>query len=82
MGRPVATTPALRPVVGEAAVIVPADDPAALRDALRALLASQPRRVELAALGPPRASAFDLQHTVRAYEERYRALLAETARRA
>ena len=76
MGRPVVTTPPLRPVVGDAAVVVPAEDPVALRSALHAVLMDPARRRSLSRAAPPQAARFDLQQTVRAYEVRYRELLA------
>jgi glycosyltransferase involved in cell wall biosynthesis len=53
-----ADTSSLPEVAGSAACLVPPRDPAALAEALDALLADAPRRAELAAAGPAQAARF------------------------
>jgi len=65
----------LREVVGEAGVLVPPEDPAALRAALIRLSGSPPLRVALGVSGRARARGrFDILETVRRYEALYRQL--------
>ena len=58
-------------VLGEAAVLVPPDDPGALAAALSALLANPARRAALAGLGPERARRFELPAMLAAHESLY-----------
>lgn len=68
--------PALREVAGEAAVLVAPGEPAALADALRALMASPGRRQELAGAGLARARDFSWDRSVRTTVEIYREAMA------
>lgn len=62
-------------VVGDAGVLVPADDPDALTLALGSLLADPVRRQALSRAGRARARLFDLERTVRRYERMYQTLV-------
>jgi glycosyltransferase involved in cell wall biosynthesis len=67
----------LREVVGGAGVLVPPEDPGALRAALIRLSASPSLRAALGASGRARArERFDILETVRRYEALYRQLAA------
>lgn len=76
-GRPVVASAvdSLPEVLGEAAALVPPNDPAALGQALAALLADPARRAALAAAGPSRAARFGLPAMLAAYQELYEELL-------
>ena len=64
-------------VVGDAGVLVPPEDPGALRAALVARAGAPARRADLGRRGRARAEArFDLDAMVRAYEALYRRILA------
>ncbi len=65
----------LAELIGDAGVLVPKDDPDALRDALVRLLADAPERARLADAGRARAALFSLAACAR----RYAALYAELA---
>lgn len=73
VGRPVVASrvDALPEVLGPAAVLVPPEDPRALAQALRSLLAEPQRRRELAEEARNRAGRFALEGAVRAYEALY-----------
>lgn len=72
--------PGLADVVGDAAVLVPPEDPVALAAALRELAGDPARRAALAALGLARAREFDIRRTVAAYEALYLRLAARASR--
>lgn len=71
--------PSLREVWGDAAVFVDPLDPAALRDALEALIADPVRRAEMAGRAQRRAAAFGIDRTARAYRRLYARLAARAA---
>ena len=72
-GTPVVASdiPAHREVLGEAACLLPVDDPAAWAEALTALLQDPARRRELAAAGRERAGAFRWERAARQYQALY-----------
>jgi glycosyltransferase involved in cell wall biosynthesis len=77
-GTPVLTTTAgaLPEVVGDAALLVPPDDTAALADGLRRVLTDEPLRARLVAAGTDRVARFDWATTVDGLLELYRRALA------
>ena len=72
--------PALREVVGDAALLVPPSDPMALADAIRRLAADADLRRALSEAGLARVRRFDIQTTVAACEAVYRALASSPSR--
>lgn len=58
----------LRDLVGDAAVLVPPDDPAALRTAIQRVLADADLRARLGARGRERARGYDIDAMVRGWE--------------
>jgi glycosyltransferase involved in cell wall biosynthesis len=77
-GTPVVTSTAssLPEVVGDAALLVPPDDPTALADALRRLLADTGLRAEMRARGLARAARFTWLRTAEATVDVYNRVLA------
>jgi glycosyltransferase involved in cell wall biosynthesis len=77
-GIPVIATsvPGLAEVVGNAGVLLPPGDDAALAVAISSLLASEGRRKELAAAGVARARQFAIESTAEAYIRFYESALA------
>jgi len=75
----VAAGPHLRDAGGEAALIVDPDDPSALAEAIRGLLADPDRRAALAAAGTQHAGGFDAAALARRLIRVYDAVLAGTA---
>jgi phosphatidyl-myo-inositol alpha-mannosyltransferase len=67
---------------GHEAVLVPADDVDALRDALRRLLREPALRDRLATAAQERANAFSFEHLAEAFVERYERAMQTTAGRA
>lgn len=59
-------------VVGDAGVLVPPEDPAALADALRRVAADRALRATLVDAGLRRSKQFDIRRTAEAYESLYR----------
>jgi len=74
-----ADVPGLREVVGDAALLVPPEDPVALAGALRRLVEEPALRARLAQAGPVQAARFSLDATVAAYEALYSSLLPQAA---
>jgi len=76
-GRPAvaARVDSLPDVLGDAGVLVPPEDPAALADALAALLGDPARRADLAARAPAQAARFDVERMVADYAALYREAL-------
>lgn len=72
--------PGLDEAVGDAAIRVPPEDPAALASALRALAADPLRRAALAGAGRAQAARFDIHRAVATYESMYRRLADGRAR--
>jgi len=62
-------------VLGDAGVLVPAEDPGALAEALADLLADAPRRVELGDRARERAQGFALEAMLRGYQALYHDLV-------
>ena len=82
-GRPVLATnvDALPTVLGPAGVLVPPEDPHALAEALRSLLADPARLSALAAAGPLQAARWSSGQMVSRYEALYLGLAAEAGLR-
>ncbi|MFZ0866159.1 MAG: glycosyltransferase [Candidatus Sulfotelmatobacter sp.] len=76
-GRPIVATnvPGLAQVVGDAAVLVPPSDPAALAAQISALMKSREHRQRLGNAATRRASIFGIESTVSAYIDLYRSLV-------
>ena len=63
---------ALEEVVGEAAVLAPPDDPAALGDAIATVLDDPALQARLRAAGPARAAQFTWERCVDQHVDAYR----------
>jgi glycosyltransferase involved in cell wall biosynthesis len=76
-GKPIVATnvPGLAQVVGDAAVLVPPSDPAALATQISALVKSRERQEQLGNLATQRARIFSIESTVSAYIDLYRSLV-------
>jgi glycosyltransferase involved in cell wall biosynthesis len=76
-GKPIVATnvPGLAQVVGDAAVLVPPSEPAALAAQISKLVKSPEQRERLADLAARRAQIFSIERTVSAYMDLYRSLL-------
>ena len=74
--------PGLAEVVGDAGVLVPPKDPAALAAAISSLLASPDHRQQLARAGQERARKFSMDATAAAYVSLYHGLTQGASRQA
>ena len=76
-GKPIVATnvPGLAQVVGDAAVLVPPSDPAALASQISALVNSRERQEQLGNAATQRARIFSIENTVSAYINLYRSLV-------
>jgi len=76
-GKPIVATnvPGLAQVVGDAAVLVPPSDPAALAAQISALLKSREHQEKLGNAATQRAPIFSIESTVSAYIDLYRSLV-------
>lgn len=77
-GKPIIASkvPGLAQVVGEAAVLVPPRDPAALATGIRRLIDSPERRSQLARAAVQRSRQFSIENTVDAYIDLYSSFLS------
>ena len=77
-GKPVVASdvPGLAQVVGDAGILVPPGDPAALATEIRNLISSRERRTQLAQAAVERGRQFSIERTVEAYIDLYRSVLA------
>ena len=76
-GKPIVATnvPGLAQVVGDAAILVPSSNPAALAAQISALLKSRENQERLANAATQRAPIFSIERTVSAYIDLYRSLV-------
>jgi glycosyltransferase involved in cell wall biosynthesis len=77
-GKPVVASnvPGLAQVVGDAGILVPCGDPAALAAELRSLISSPGRRQQLSRAAVERGRQFSIETTVAAYIDLYRSVLS------
>jgi glycosyltransferase involved in cell wall biosynthesis len=78
-GKPIVATnvPGLAQVVGDAAVLVPPSDPAALAEQISALIKSREHQEQLGNAASQRAKLFSIENTVDAYIDLYQSVLSE-----
>jgi glycosyltransferase involved in cell wall biosynthesis len=78
-GKPIVATnvPGLAQVVGDAGILVPPSDPAALATQISALMKSRERREKLSQLAMQRACIFSIDHTVSAYIKLYESIASK-----
>jgi glycosyltransferase involved in cell wall biosynthesis len=76
-GKPIVATnvPGLAQVVGDAAVLVPPSDPAALAAQISALIKSREHQEQLGKAASQRAPIFSIDSTVSNYIDLYRSLV-------